>query len=544
MTFAPAAARRFLSVIVTASLLPVCCPAQQTRSAPRRNLSYTDLRAAFARPPASTAGLRCYWWWLNGHTDPQTITSDLEAMKAKGYGGALLVDANGADQEGNLPVPAGPLFGSPEWTNLFLYALQEADRLGLEITLNAGSGWNMGGPGVTPEQASKELTWSRMEVHGGSPLALQLPMPPVKNGFYRQIAVLAYPMHQQGGQGPVPPVSGPDLRFRSAATETGFSMPDSDWMMVPGATPGRGAGLNQPEPHSGRDATQGSVQPQPVIPVAGVRDLTGQTSADGHLTWAVPPGDWELLRIGYTDSATPDCALPCGRVSTSSGAWQGLALDYLSRSAFDSYWDRTVEPLLRAAKPFHSLRYVAEDSWELGGTNWTEGFREQFQRRRGYDPLPWLPVVAGRTIEGPEASTRFLTDLRRTVADLVTANHYDRFAERAAEYGLGLQAESGGPHGAPIDALETFRHSAEPQSEFWSQNPHRSRDSERYFTKEASSAADIYGQPFVAQEGETSINRQWNESLVTDLKPTFDMAVTEGMNRLVWHEFTSSSTLR
>src|SRR6185437_3775110 len=41
-------------------------------------------------------------------------------------------------------------------------------------------------------------------------------------------------------------------------------------------------------------------------------------------------------------------------------------------------------------------------------------------------------------------------------------------------------------------------------------------------------------------EGETSVGPQWSESLATDLKPTFDMAATEGLNRLVWHEFTSS----
>ncbi|HEY1965880.1 MAG TPA: glycosyl hydrolase, partial [Acidobacteriaceae bacterium] len=124
--------------------------------------------------------------------------------------------------------------------------------------------------------------------------------------------------------------------------------------------------------------------------------------------------------------------------------------------------------------------------------------------------------------------------------DLISANHYDLFAARAREHGLGVQAESGGPHGAPIDALETFRHSAIPQTEFWSQNPHRNGDRERFFTKEAASAADIYGQRFVAQEGETSIGPQWSESLASDLKPSFDMAITEGMNRLVWHEFTSS----
>lgn len=499
-------------------------------SAPAASLG--ELRAGFLNPPP-TARLRCYWWWLNGNTDAPTITHDLEEMKAKGFGGALLVDANGADQDGNASVPTGPTFGSRAWVALYLHALKEADRLGLEITLNITSGWNLGGPSVTPAEAMKVLTWSRLPVKGGAAITVTLPMPEVKNGFYRQIAVLAYPLAhgsalapQPGsrtGQGPTDPAtvekrSALILRQRSAGesnAEGGFSMPDtSDRLMAEVAGDPTG---------SATFADSG---------LGAVRDLTSEVGVDGTFTWDPPAGEWEVLRIGYTDSDA--------RVSTASGAWQGLAIDYLSRAAFESYWRQSVEPLLVAAKPYHSLKYLATDSWELGGANWTDKFREQFIHLRGYDPVPWLPVVAGRIVGSRDQSTRFLTDLRRTVADLISSEHYDVFAEKAQAYGLGIQCESGGPHGAPIDALETFRHAAVPQTEFWSPNPHRPTDKDRFFTKEAASAAHIYGQSFVAEEGETSIGPEWSESLATDLKPSFDMAVTEGMNRLVWHQFTSS----
>ena len=113
-----------------------------------------------------------------------TITRDLEEMQKKGYGGVLLVDANGANQNGNDNVPAGPEFGSPEWTALFVHALREADRLGLEVTLNITSGWNLGGPWVQPKQASKLLTWSRTVLKTGATDA-KLELPPMKNGFYQ-----------------------------------------------------------------------------------------------------------------------------------------------------------------------------------------------------------------------------------------------------------------------------------------------------------------------------------------------------------------------
>lgn len=295
--------------------------------------------------------------------------------------------------------------------------------------------------------------------------------------------------------------------------ETGFSMPDSTWML---------------------DAGKGSAGDEDTE-VAKVIDVSDHMAADGTLRWDAPAeGTWEILRVGYTDSDA--------RVSTASGSWQGLAIDYLDHTAFDAYWNRTVQPLMTAGKPYlgRSLKYLVTDSWELKGANWTPAFRSKFKDLRGYDPVPYLPVVAGRIVQDRETSTRFLTDLRRTVADLIATEHYDTFAKHAAQYGLGIHPESGGPHGAPIDALETFRSAAVVQTEYWAPNPHRPTDEQRFFAKEGASAAHIYGQRLVAMEGMTSIGPQWSEHLASDLKPAFDQAITEGMNRLIWHEFTSS----
>jgi hypothetical protein len=475
----------------------------------------SPLRAGFAAPPQS-AKLRCYWWWLNGNTTEAAITRDLTEMKAKGYGGAILVDANGSDQGGNAGVPPGPLFGSPQWVKLYLFALETAKKLGLEISLNATSGWNLGGPSVTPQDAAKVLTFSRQIVEGGGARSTQLTMPPVKNGFYRQIAVLAYPLRHGA---PLPGEAGSDRRaildfdYKTTAKDTGISMQLSS------------KALRELPPVTGEEDTH----------TADVIDLTTRAMDGSRLEWNFPPGAWEVLRIGYTDSGA--------LVSTSSGAWQGLMMDYMSRTAFDHYWSQVLAPLIVDAKPYigSSLGYLVEDSWEeLGGENWTEGFRDEFRKRRGYDPLPYLPTLAGRIVDDRATTDRFLYDLRRTVADLVAENHYDYFAQLAARNGLGVHPESGGPHGVPIDALENFRESSFPQTEFWAMSDrHRVADEERFFVKEASSAAHIYGKPYAAAEGFTSLGLPWSESPELNLKPTLDEALTEGVNRLYWHEFTS-----
>jgi hypothetical protein len=294
-----------------------------------------ELSAGFTTPPLN-ARMRCYWWWLNGNTDKTTITHDLEEMKAKGFGGALLVDANGSNQNGNRNVPPGPNFASPAWVDLYTHALREADRLGLEITLNITSGWNLGGPDVTPDQASKLLTWTRIDIAGGKQLNIPLPAPASRNGFYQQIAVLAYPLHHRpelAGADPARQLPPLPLRTRSAAAETGFSMPNSSDMLT--------AGVDATDPAAADTSAQ------------EIHDLSGNVHNDA-LTWDAPAGNWEILRIGYTDSDA--------RVSTASGAWQGLAIDYLSRDAFNTYWNNTVEPLLTAAHSSPSLKYLATDS--------------------------------------------------------------------------------------------------------------------------------------------------------------------------------------
>ncbi len=512
--------RHLAIALLPASLLAA---AAQTPKAPApahaavANKAEDPLLRGFLAPPPS-ARLRCYWWWLNGHTTKETITRDLTEMQHKGYGGVLLVDAGGAAQNGNNNVPAGPQFGSPEWTALYVHALTIANQLGLEVTLNITSGWNLGGPWVKPENASKLLTWSRTIITAGA-TATQLAAPPEKNNFYRQIAVLAYPL-DQGPALPGQPATGrkplANLRFRNASAEMNFSMPDATNLLfdtAPSSAPDQDANLDQ------------------------VQDVTAQTDPDGTLHWS-PPADstqsWEILRIGYTSSDA--------RVSTSSDTWQGLAIDYLDPTALDLYWNTSVVPLLTAAQPYvgTTLKYLATDSWELGGTNWTPAFREEFRKHRGYDPIPYLPVVAGRIVGSRDLSIRFLNDLRRTVADLINA-HYDHLAALSKPFGLGIQCESGGPHGAPFDALETFRSAAVVQTEYWAMSKeHRSADQDRFFVKEAAAAAHIYGKPLAAAEGMTSIGNHWNESLGLNLKPSFDQALTEGMNRLVWHEFTSS----
>jgi len=616
-------------------------------------IAQDNLTEGFRAPP-DEAKLWGYWWWLNGNVSEDAISRDLREMKDKGFGGVVLFDADGSNQDGNQNTRPGPTYASPEWVKLFTHAVKEAHRHGLSISLNIQSGWNLGGPLVTPEYAAKQITHSETLIDGGKRVEVDLAQPRTNNGYYRDIAVVAFKARDSqqsqhftilasSAQDEHPPtnVASTNSYWVSAGSRPGDGPTEQKpvWLEVRFANPVQldrvvifprpGYGpkkcvieIFETDDGTGRDVATVTVDPTAATPatfpksmvkrlrvkIFGAHDpshptsprnvqianlalydganewlqsfgrlslfdiklsrrtfggsapdcsplvadepitpgeeaarledvlvLTDKMNAKGRLTWDTPAGRWTVLRFGYTPSGA--------RVSTSSADWQGMVLDYLSKKAFDYYWDGAVKPVLDPVASYcgTTIRYLHHDSWEAGGMNWTDTFREEFQVRRGYDPIPYFPIIGGHILTDRTVSNRFLNDFRRTIGDMIADNHYRYFREKAAEYGLGVHPESGGPHGAPIDSLQLLGISHIPMSEYWSWSPrHRVGDANRFFTKQPASAAHTNGHKIVAAEGFTNIGMHWQESFSHNLKPSFDQAVCEGMNLLVWHAFTCS----
>jgi alpha-L-rhamnosidase len=527
--------RRSTFLLVLSALLLTA----SSRATDKPSESLPTLEESWKNTPLQ-AKTRAYWWWLNGNVTPAAITKDLEWMKGVGMGGGIVFDADGASQGGHDHVPPGPLFGSPEWRKLFTHTLREADRLGLEIGLNITSGWNTGGPIVTPDKAAKLITWSAIRVQGPARVDTAIPEPESRDGFYRAAFVLACRLkpgapatvyrNQTGSESAMvdkfsnhakalPAVVSSraqpirNLREKCAFSELGGSASDCTPLLfdIPG--------------------TDGE---EDIATADDVIDISDKLDASGKLRWDAPPGEWMILRFGYTSNGA--------RVSTSSGNWQGPVLDYMDADAMRWYWDKVIAPIISEAGPLagKSWKMIQTDSWELGGVNWTPGFPEEFKKRRGYDILPWMPVLSGLIVQNREASNRFLADYRRTIADCIADNHYGTMATLAAEHGMGIQPESAGPHTAPIDGQMCYGRSTWPMSEFWVPSPHRPSDEKRFFVKQAASAAHTYGKPVTCAEGFTSIGPQWNDTLWSSQKPSFDHEACAGLNLVFWHAFTCS----
>ena len=649
---------RTCKVLITTAVMAglLALVARALAQAPTEALgeAQTDALAQGFQHPPNSARPRTWWHWTASNVTMEGISKDLAWMKRAGLAGFQLADVNAG---GGQTVERKIVFGTPEWLAAVRHAADEAERLGLEMTIFSSAGWSeTGGPWVRPEQAMKKLVWSETNVEGPRTFAGRLPQPPTNNGpirnlmtgggrpgslaprdptYYGDSAVVAYrtppeelnmaDAHPQATTSagavvaqalwdddlntalalPAPTDGGPawiQFEFASAFKSRAFSIAArggipvgrllaSDdgvnfraLVLLPGTQGYRGGTVRTfafPETNArfyrleltGAALTPASVisqapsqpareyvlteaelyqggrvhrwedkagfshlfeyetTPTPSLPAtatirrADIVDLTSKMDKDGKLNWEVPSGRWTILRMGYSlTGAKNRPAVP---------AALGYEVDKLSPKHLTAYLRGYTDPLVQSLGPLYgkSLRYVLLDSWEAGMQNWTDEMIAEFRQRRGYDPLPYLPVLAGRVVESAEVSDRFLWDFRRTLADMFATNHYGVATEFLHRQGLSTYGEASGVSlEIPEDTLLNKKYVDIPMGEFWMRDLHPPA---MYYqdVRGAASAAHVYGKTVVATE---SFTGGGYESPYT-LKKVADYWFAQGVNRIIFH---------
>ena len=282
---------------------------------------------------------------------------------------------------------------------------------------------------------------------------------------------------------------------------------------------------------TGLDATATpAVHSVEAIRKADVLDLTWNMRPDGTLNWTPPPGRWAVLRMGYS--------LTGARNSPASPEATGLEVDKLNRAYVKAYLDHYLDQYKATVGPLmgkRGLQYMITDSWEAGVQNWTDDMIQEFAKRRGYDPLPWLPVLTGKVVESAEASDRFLWDFRKTIADLTTENHYEQISASLKQRGMGRYSESHESGRAFIgDGMEVKRGANIPMSAMWTSPQGAASTQFDADIRESASVAHIYGQNLVAAESLTTGSGAW-AFYPELLKSTADRELAMGLNRFVLH---------
>ena len=519
-----------IAVIIGSILLVASCSLLSDCKIKKSHESKQQLREGFQNPPDSVRP-GVYWYFMDGNMSRDAMTSDLQSMKEAGIGNLVFLEVN-------VGVPRGPVdFLSEEWQELFTHAVREAERLGIEITLGVGPGWTgSGGPWVKPEQSMQHLVATSTKVTGPITCKALLPIPEprrpffgeegiteklkmLRESYYQDEVVLAFPT--PAIEKKIEDVDEKALYYRAPYTSQ------------PGVKPFLPARVHYPETPSGS-----AIEKDTII------DLTNRLQPDGRIEWDVPPGNWTIMRFGKRNNGAITRPAPYPGL--------GFECNKFNAADFDAHFDEYIGKLIKKVGPRKTDSGVAPtcamhksgtpsgagwtmlhmDSWEMGAQNWTTGFREEFRRRRGYDPLLFLPAYTGCIVGNLEMSERFLWDVRITAQELVLENHAERIKALGCRYGFGLSIE---PYDMnPCADLDLGEIADVPMGEFWSKG---FGFNSAFSCIEATSVAHTNGRPVVAAEAFTADENEAWKQYPGVMKNQGDWAFCTGINRFVYHTF-------
>lgn len=171
--------KKITLLFLAVSTLITCTTAEK-----QQEPSFETIKSGFVTPKDDNT-LWCYWYWIGDDISKEGITKDLEAMKKAGIGGAFIGNINPEEKDGKVPML------SEEWWDHMVYAVNEGNRIGVDIGVFNCPGWSQsGGPWVKPEMAMRHIIYSETKVIGGKKIDLQL-VKPAK--AFQDVYVLAFP---------------------------------------------------------------------------------------------------------------------------------------------------------------------------------------------------------------------------------------------------------------------------------------------------------------------------------------------------------------
>ena len=334
-----------------------------------------------------------FWNWKYGSVSRPGIHADLTGMKNVGMGGIWLMPVREADE--CLEFQDGVAQLSPEFWKMMDYSFLLADSLDFDMGIHVLPG----NPLVLPAESMQKVVWTDTIMKGGKKIeGLQMWQPE----------------------------SYKDGKMQSAGSEGGYYQDIAAFAI-------RFKGKTGPAWRNATDSAARSeaVPMTDVLPLKMEGGMVMGVMVNGILQNKLPKGSWCLLRMGHTST---------GQTHATDGKGMGLEVDRFSPAAVKKLFDSWYAPLLN--RPHGDVvSYLYIDPREWGSQNWGCQFAEEFKVRRGYDLIPYLPVMAGVPLESASRYEQVQNDIRLTIEELVKEKFFQTFTRLAEEQYVEVSCE-------------------------------------------------------------------------------------------------------
>ena len=334
-----------------------------------------------------------FWNWKYGSVSRPGIHADLTGMKNVGMGGIWLMPVREAGE--HLEFQDGVAQLSPEFWKMMDYSFLLADSLDFDMGIHVLPG----NPLVLPAESMQKVVWTDTIVKGGKKIeGLQMWQPE----------------------------SYKDGKMQSAGSEGGYYQDIAAFAI-------RFKGKTGPAWRNATDSAARSeaVPMTDVLPLKMEGGMVMGVMVNGILQNKLPKGSWCLLRMGHTST---------GQTHATDGKGMGLEVDRFSPAAVKKLFDSWYAPLLN--RPHGDVvSYLYIDPREWGSQNWGCQFAEEFKVRRGYDLIPYLPVMAGVPLESASRYEQVQNDIRLTIEELVKEKFFQTFTRLAEEQYVEVSCE-------------------------------------------------------------------------------------------------------
>ncbi len=334
-----------------------------------------------------------FWNWKYGSVSRPGIHADLTGMKNVGMGGIWLMPVREAGE--CLEFQDGVAQLSPEFWKMMDYSFLLADSLDFDMGIHVLPG----NPLVLPAESMQKVVWTDTIMKGGKKIeGLQMWQPE----------------------------SYKDGKMQSAGSEGGYYQDIAAFAI-------RFKGKTGPAWRNATDSAARSeaVPMTDVLPLKMEGGMVMGVMVNGILQNKLPKGSWCLLRMGHTST---------GQTHATDGKGMGLEVDRFSSAAVKKLFDSWYAPLLN--RPHGDVvSYLYIDPREWGSQNWGCQFAEEFKVRRGYDLIPYLPVMAGVPLESASRYEQVQNDIRLTIEELVKEKFFQTFTRLAEEQYVEVSCE-------------------------------------------------------------------------------------------------------